>query len=295
LNCKENGFQPPYKIGLMKQPLIHQGWKRVLIFLICYVLLLLLSGSIWDLFPESVRNGTALPVPFLYLPLVYNFFAGTLLVLFFRKTFDRQTFNSLGLQWKQLGVERLAGILSAVVILCGIAAVLWWMQLLRWYTKPVSLTSFLSVTVLMILIAFGEELVFRGYVLRNLMEQWQPTPSLILSALVFAVFHSLNPDFNLIAFVNILLAGLVLGLNYIYTRNLWFGIFFHFAWNWLQGPVLGFEVSGLELPALLHQDLSGSIVLTGGGFGLEASWLTTIALLLAIPLLYSLFQKYYRR
>ena len=31
-----------------------------------------------------------------------------------------------------------------------------------------------------------------------------------------------------------LIAGLFLGINYIYTRNLWFSIFFHFSWNFFQ-------------------------------------------------------------
>jgi len=298
LKCKENGFQHPHKIRNMQQqqqPFIQKSWIRVLLFLLCYLFLLLLSGNLWEQLPETIRNGKDLPVPFLYLPLLYNFIAGSVLVIFFRKAFDRQSLSSLGFVWKQFGRERLAGVLTATALLCGIASVLWWMQLLKWYTLPVPVLSLLLVSGLMILVAAGEELVFRGYVLNNLLEGQRKPVALFFSALAFALFHSLNPEFNLSAFLNILLAGILTGLNYLYTRNLWFGICFHFTWNWLQGPVLGFTVSGLELPSLLQQDLNGSVLLTGGAFGLEASWLTTVLLMMALPLLHRLFLSYYRR
>jgi membrane protease YdiL (CAAX protease family) len=145
----------------------------------------------------------------------------------------------------------------------------------------------------MLLVSFAEELVFRGYVLNNLMQSVPKEAALFTSAILFAIFHSLNPNFNLIAFINIFIAGMLLGVNYIYTRNLWFAIFFHFTWNFFQGPILGFEVSGLSLPSLLDQNLRGSILLTGGEFGLEASWLTTFATSLMAIALFFLFQRKY--
>ena len=109
----------------------------------------------------------------------------------------------------------------------------------------------------------------------------------------FNDFYRPPVHFNLIAFINIFIAGVLLGINYIYTKNLWFAIFFHFSWNFFQGPVLGFQVSGIELPTLLQQNSNGSILLTGGKFGLEASWLVTIAMSLTVLILYFIFQKKY--
>ena len=79
--------------------------------------------------------------------------------------------------------------------------------------------------------------------------------------------------------------------GYIYTRNLWFAIFFHLSWNFLQGPVLGFPVSGLKLPALLQVTITGEDLLTGGKFGFEGSIIQSLLFLVANIILFF----YYRR
>ena len=92
---------------------------------------------------------------------------------------------------------------------------------------------------------------------------------------------------------NLLLAGILLGSAYIYTRNLWFAIALHWFWNWLQGPVLGFEVSGNAFgESLLTLDTSaGSALLNGGPFGFEGSLICTVLMLAAIWLII----RYYNR
>ncbi len=70
--------------------------------------------------------------------------------------------------------------------------------------------------------------------------------ALLITSVLFALFHEANPDVSVFAIINILFAGILIGLNYIFTKNLWFGICFHFAWDYFQGPVLGYEVSGVE-------------------------------------------------
>ena len=73
-----------------------------------------------------------------------------------------------------------------------------------------------------------------------------------------------------------------MGLYYIYRQNLWFPIALHFSWNFFQGPIFGFEVSGIELNSLIVQEITGSDLLTGGDFGLEGSALLSVLLLLSI-------------
>lgn len=216
-----------------------------------------------------------------------------MLVWFFRKVFDKESFISLGFKWKGFGKERAIGFFTAVLLITLTSTILWLMQLLQWVTKDFNLQDILLITIVLILIAVTEELVFRGYLLNNLLKHMPGLAALFFSAILFALLHSLNPNFNFIAFINISIAGLLLGVNYIYTRNLGFGIFFHFVWNFLQGPILGYRVSGIELPALLFQNSKGSVLITGGNFGLEASWLVTISLTIAVILLYFLFQKKY--
>ncbi len=277
---------------LQKQPLIKQGWLRVFLFLIVYVLLLIGAGIILTLL-AFVTNGKN-TVPDFYSGILLNFFVSVVLVLVFTKFVNRSSFATLGLQWKTAARERWIGLLTGIFLSCFIATILGMLQLVQWFTDDVDAAGLSIALGLMLLVAIGEELVFRGYLLGNMMQSTSKEAALVFSALVFAVLHSLNPNFNLTAFINIFLAGLLLGINYIFTRNLWFGILLHFSWNFFQGSVLGFPVSGLQLSSLLQQNSSGSILLTGGEFGLEASWLTTFAFVTAIFILYTLFTKKYK-
>jgi hypothetical protein len=68
-------------------------------------------------------------------------------------------------------------------------------------------------------------------------------------------------------------------MNYIFTKNLWFGIFFHFGWNFFQGSVLGYNVSGTGIEqgsSILQQTVIGEKFFTGGNFGFEGSVICTI-------------------
>lgn len=90
--------------------------------------------------------------------------------------------------------------------------------------------------ILMLLVALTEEIAFRGFVLGHLLAAGvNRFVALFLSSALFSLMHIFNPNFSLIAFLNILLAGILIGSTYIYTRNLWFAIALHLFWNWLQG------------------------------------------------------------
>jgi membrane protease YdiL (CAAX protease family) len=145
------------------------------------------------------------------------------------------------------------------------------------------------------MIALAEEIVFRGYILKNLMRSVNKWMALGISAILFAMAHWGNPGMTPVAAVNLLLGGLLLGINYIYTRNLWFAISFHFSWNFFQGPVLGYEVSGLPLHNVLQPDLKGPWWITGGSFGFEGSFITTCLFIAALLLLYTVYEARSRK
>jgi hypothetical protein len=271
---------------------IKQAWLRVVLFLIAYLFLIYSGTTLIEVITAILFSETD-TLNLFYTGILSVFLASFMLVFVFRKIVDRQSISSLGFAWKGFGKERTGGFLAGILLITVIATILWLMKLVQWFTVDADAQGLLIVLGLLLLVAIGEEFVFRGYVLNNLMQSMPKEAALFVSAGLFAVFHSLNPNFNLVAFINIFIAGVLLGINYIYTKKLWFGMFFHFSWNFFQGPVLGFQVSGIELPALLQQDLRGSVLLTGGGFGLEASWLATFAMSITAIILYFIFQKKY--
>ncbi len=124
----------------------------------------------------------------------------------------------------------------------------------------------------LLIAAFGEELLFRGVLLRY----WQRTTStpaaLIVSGLLFTLVHGLNPGASVLGWVGVFLAGLWLGVAFVLSGNLWFCTGLHLGWNVATSLILGLPVSGFDLPALLHWQTASSPLaqrLLGGGFGPE--------------------------
>ena len=96
------------------------------------------------------------------------------------------------------------------------------------------------------------------------------------------VMHIGNPNMSAIPLFNLFLAGLFLGIYCIHRKNLWFPIGAHFTWNYFQGPVLGFEVSGNVVDSIFIQSLAGSDLITGGQFGFEGSIILTTFMIIGI-------------
>jgi membrane protease YdiL (CAAX protease family) len=139
--------------------------------------------------------------------------------------------------------------------------------------------------VLFAFVAFNEEIFLRGYILNNFMQSMNKYLALVLSSLIFSGLHIFNPNFDWLSFVSIFLAGLLLGISYIYTKNLWFPIALHFSWNFFQGTIFGFKVSGNSVYSIINQEPAGNNILNGGEFGFEGSILSQIFIVIAILLI----------
>lgn len=151
----------------------------------------------------------------------------------------------------------------------------------QWDTVSVvkSLFQFLVVGV-------GEEVLFRGIVFRMLDERWGTLLALIVSSLLFGFLHITNDNATVWSSIAITMeAGLLLGAAYKWSGTLWLPIGIHWAWNFFQGPVFGFKVSGHETYSLIKPVTDGPVWLTGGDFGAEAS-VPAVILGLAVTILF---------
>ena len=120
--------------------------------------------------------------------------------------------------------------------------------------------------------AFLEELLFRGILFRWLEEFGGSFVALMLTSAMFGAAHLMNPNATPVAAFGIAIeAGVLLGGAYMLTRSLWLPIGLHAAWNFTQGEIFDVPVSGLDEHGLVQAKLSGPGLLSGGGFGLEAS------------------------
>ena len=120
--------------------------------------------------------------------------------------------------------------------------------------------------------AVNEELLFRGILFRWLEEWGGSWVALLLTSALFGCAHLLNPNASPIAAVGIAFeAGVMLGAAYMLTRSLWLPMGLHAAWNFAQGEIYDIPVSGMPVHGMVQAQLSGPPLLTGNGFGLEAS------------------------
>ena len=156
-----------------------------------------------------------------------------------------------------------------------------------------SISATLPFLLICIAVAVAEEILFRGVVFRLIEEKLGSYAALVISSLFFGVVHLSNDNSSLFAALAISIeAGLLLGLAYMYTRNLWFPIAIHFAWNYTQSGVFGANTSGLAVNGtLLTTKMHGNELITGGAFGPEATIQSIILGLIASSILFVLCRK----
>ena len=138
--------------------------------------------------------------------------------------------------------------------------------------------AIISAFFLFLYVGVGEEILFRGVLFRWIDEKWGFVAALTVSALLFGAMHYGQPGATWWSSLAIAIeAGLLLGAAYKYSGTLWLPIGIHWAWNFVQGNVFGFQVSGGDAgKSLLQATVNGPDCLTGGAFGAEASIITVI-------------------
>ncbi|MBQ3766950.1 MAG: CPBP family intramembrane metalloprotease [Bacteroidales bacterium] len=133
--------------------------------------------------------------------------------------------------------------------------------------------ALLTSLMVFLLVGVGEEVLFRGIIFRMIDRRLGTWVALVVSALIFGFVHIMNQNATVWSSIAIAVeAGLLLGAAYKWSGTLWLPIGIHWAWNFFQGPVFGFAVSGGERDySLVQPVIDGPVWLTGGSFGAEAS------------------------
>lgn len=198
-----------------------------------------------------------------------------------RRFLDKRDWYSMG--YRQPSINGWSGLVSGFII--GATPILL-AALMVYLTGGFQLGGFGMelTTIIMIptlfLMAFTEEILFRGYVLQNYVDQSQTQFGILVSSIIFWLVHALNPGVwssPLIA-INLFGAGIILAQAYLLSDNIWYPTVMHFAWNAVQGLLLSIPVSGLRLGGLIHLTLVPDFPawLSGGDFGLEGSLIVTV-------------------
>ncbi|MCP4168183.1 MAG: CPBP family intramembrane metalloprotease [Chloroflexi bacterium] len=245
--------------------------------------------------------------------IILTFVAIVIAMLVAASVLDRRSFSDFGLHfnrnwWADFGF----GLALGAVLMLGIFLIEWsmdWIDITGYFIAPHGqsfATFIIGALLLFIFVGIYEELLFRGYVLRNLAEgfnlgfvgpKWALLLAWLLTSLLFGLAHANNPNATAISTINIAIAGIFLGIGYVITGELAIPIGLHIAWNFFQGNVFGFPVSGTSanVTSFIAVEQGGPELLTGGSFGPEAGLLGLAAMLAGTGLTYLWLRRRYHQ
>ena len=305
------------KKGKMIQDIKTNTSWPVLISTLFYVLLasLFIEGGLWigselvgpfslvigflvEFF--SPGNGTASIQEFFYHYLLYyelsSFVIILFLFIFWVKVIEKNALSSLGFV-KRNWLKYLAwGILMSLVQMGVIALVYQLSGIGSFELNELSLEPILFILGLFpfwLLQGGTEEVATRGWLLTRIAARTNLPLSIAISSSLFGFLHLGNSGVTFLSVLNIILDGVLAGLLLIYTDSIWLVVAQHGTWNYVQGNLLGFQVSGTGADASIFSFTMGSGPdwLTGGAFGAEGSIITTLVLLLSLVIVYRLGER----
>lgn len=262
-----SGFTPPAKPD-SRPPRIG---VRVAIFAFIQIFTLMAAGQILMPWAGPLVTGAA-----------STFFAAALANAVTLRIYERGQLSDIGLGthpgWrKNLAIGAALGIGSGVLV-AGVPLLTGMARLVAAPEQPRSWASFVFVSVVLLFGAAGEEMLFRGYGFQLLLRRWGPFATILPVSVLFAWAHSGNPDVTALALVNTFLWGVLFGLCFLRSGDLWLPIGVHFGWNWTL-PLFGVNVSGFTMSVTGHvMEWRAGTLWSGGGYGLEGSLLTLLVL-----------------
>ncbi|HJP68441.1 MAG TPA: CPBP family intramembrane glutamic endopeptidase [Sphingomicrobium sp.] len=261
------------KAGAEDRPLIHKIVDFPLVTMVLALAIAILCFTAGMLIAQSLLPST----PILDLQTKFDLVSVPLLLLAYKFVISRMGAHPHDdyedkKALKHFGLGLAAGFL-VFSIAVGIAAILGVYQIIGKGDFSDFLPALIGPA---LLTATSEELVFRGILFRWIEEFGGSWTALLITSAFFGAVHLLNPHASLIAAVGIAVAGLMLGAAYMLSRSLWLPMGIHAAWNFTQGEIWDIPVSGTKVHGLVVARLTGYPLLTGNGFGLEASLIAII-------------------
>ena len=296
---KENKMEPRIKNGFFRAIIFMPIWLIIMgLVQSVGVILIMVSSGVDMANPDSAEalfSEISFDSPVMLILTAFSLLGSFAALWVATKFIDRKPLLSIGLSVKDKANEMLIGLGFALAFIGGLFLVLW-------LIGAINITGYVGfkpgvfiVSMMLFMAAFDEELIFRGYILNNMMDstsnRWI---ALAGSSLLFALLHSGNPSVwsTWVPMTELFAAGFILGISYTFTKNLWFPTFFHFGWNFFQG-LFGFEISGFNVDSwkIISHENTGNVpdIVSGGAFGIEGSVITLSCTIICTYLIF----KYY--
>ena len=196
--------------------------------------------------------------------------------VFLFKIYERRSISEFAIQYA--GRENILGFIAGGLLVGSIILVLLISESIS-FTVLNPLTIIFKPLILFILLALGEEIIFRGILYRITEQSLGTWIALIISAFLFGIVHITNDHADFLGILSAALAGVMFGVLYTISGRLWYPLAIHIGWNFFQ-YFFGLPVSGMDdFEYFMDASRDGPVWFVGGGFGIENSVLTILMIL----------------
>jgi uncharacterized protein len=290
------------RTGLSKLILTNQSPIRLRAFwrLLLQTIMMIMIGIIANIGLTAIFKNITMGKMFVNEGVLFIAITGS--VFLAKKILDKESISNLGLLRNKSALpDMLIGLGISFLMMAFIFFSLFgfgWLKIEQFAWESNSLFSIIVNPILgvimFIMVVWNEELLSRGYHLQTISNSTNRFWGVLLSSSFFSVIHLLNPNHEnkIMAVVGILLAGFFLSFAYFRSNQLWLPIGLHIGWNFFQGIVFGFPVSGMNVFHLVDTQLTGPTLLTGGTFGPESGIIIVPAIILGSVLVYLYTRKH---
>lgn len=278
-----------------KEGQVRSGWKIAAVSAVMFLSLIIFSSIVFVIFlPYMKSKGYLDPSTMKYTSSGNEFISkmNTVLMFFnelimivvpivawkfiFKKSLTKMGLSPLKKHWLDLITGLLFGIVSMsavflLILFSGNAEVKSWV--------PVFSKDTIIYLILFILVGFAEEIYGRGFIMSTLKQTKKLPLIIILSSIIFSLLHSSNSGIGIIPYINLFLVGALFAYIYIKSGSIWMSIGYHITWNYFQGNVYGFKVSGMNTQGIISTVYDKNNIFNGGKFGPEGGLFVTAVIL----------------
>lgn len=214
--------------------------------------------------------------------------------LFASKCLFKRSWLSLGLTRKNLVRDYLKGLGIGFVMMATAVGLAYIMNGLRFEGFcNFSVIILFAYFIAFMIQGFNEELMVRGFFMNAVAAKKSTAFAVFLNSILFAALHLANDGITIMAFINLVLAGITFSLMALYHDNITVCSAAHTIWNFAQGNLFGVLVSGIFLPTTLSRftSIENREFINGGNFGLEGGIAVSIVEIVTIGIYCYLYKR----
>lgn len=214
---------------------------------------------------------------------LFSFILYPIIIYFIVTKIEKRSWRSVGFSKKNVIVPTIKGLLIGFLMFLTVVIIGFLLGQYTYNGFDLSAITLLIPFLLGFMVqSFGEEFQVRGWSMTFLFKRHSIITAIVISNFTFMIMHLSNSGIDLLSLINLFLVGTFYSVLFLKYDNIWVPGGAHTAWNFSQGIIFGFNVSGMETPSLLKFSQVSQNIVTGGKFGPESSLVTSLIIIISL-------------